>query len=68
MFKNNEDRVSAYKELFKSAHGEQVLNDLLKTFCKYGSDSFCKDPMYMAYTSGKQSVAIELLKFIKEEV
>jgi hypothetical protein len=56
--------VKAYRELFHSKVGEEVLHDLCKS-CHVYTSTMDSNPQEMAYKEGARSVVLRILKTIE---
>jgi hypothetical protein len=60
-----EDTIELYKEVFTSAQGEQVLEDLGLRFCEHSS-TFSPDPNETAYREGQRTVVLFIKSMLRD--
>ena len=56
-----------YRQVFNSAEGLVVLNDLQKRFNVNASTFERGDPHYSAYLEGQRSVVLSIMRFMEEK-
>ena len=56
-----------YRQVFNSAEGLVVLDDLKKRFNINGSTFERGDPHYSAYLEGQRSVVLSIMRFMEEK-
>lgn len=60
-----EDTRELYKEVFTSAQGERILEDLGVRFCEHSS-TFSVDPNETAYREGQRTVVLFIKSMLRD--
>lgn len=57
----------AYKNVFSSVQGKEVLDDLIKS-CYLLSPTFSKDPYETAFKEGQRNVVLKILQLLEVDL
>ncbi len=60
-------KISDYKLVFNSPHGQRVLMDMMKNH-RMLSSSFDSDPLKMALYEGERNVVLRILSMLKIDI
>jgi len=66
-FDSDEARLAAYRQLFASAQGQKVLQDMLCRVCYLGDDCYAKEDKATFMSLGRKKVGIELLTLLNHK-